>query len=74
MRKEWKFNANNHANRVANSWFGGIKLYVDGDCRDTDTSFLVFAKTVLLSARLHDGDVLEISVESGFGLLKLMRI
>ncbi|MCF6264131.1 MAG: hypothetical protein L3J24_11160 [Xanthomonadales bacterium] len=65
MRKEWKFNVNNHAIRIANSWFGGIKLYIDGDFRDKDTSFFVFAKTVLLSARLHDGGILEISVESG---------
>ena len=64
MRKEWKFNVKNHVVKIVNTWFSGVKLYIDGDLRDTDASFHANGKTVLLSANLSEHGILEISPKS----------
>lgn len=54
MRKEFEFTVKGHKIKIFNSWFGGAKLYVDGDFRDQDSTFIANGKTALLSAKLAD--------------------
>ena len=49
MRKEFEFTVNGHKIKIVNSWFNGAKLYVDGDYRDQDSTFIANGKTALLS-------------------------
>ncbi|RUO24353.1 hypothetical protein CWE09_10785 [Aliidiomarina minuta] len=60
MRKTWEFDVKGHAVRVTNSWLHGVKLYIDGDFRDEDRSFLAFGNEVRLSARVGEIGVIEI--------------
>ncbi|OKY25848.1 hypothetical protein [Thalassotalea sp. PP2-459] len=60
MRKIFEFNVKGHKVKVINHWFGGMKLYVDGNIKDTDSSLFAFGKTALLSTGLDDHGVLEI--------------
>ena len=52
-----------HEIRVVNSWFGGAKLYVDGDCRDTTNELFALGGSPILSATL--------SFESGTQLVEV---
>ena len=47
MRKEFEFTVKGHKVKIVNSWFGGVKLYVDGDLRDKDSTFIANGKTVV---------------------------
>lgn len=60
MRKEFEFTVKNHKVKIVNSWIRGAKLYIDGECRDQDTSFFANGNTVLLSANLGELGILEI--------------
>ncbi len=60
MRKEFKFKVKNHSIRIVNTWTRGVKLYVDGDLRDHDSSFFALGKAALLSANLGESGILEI--------------
>lgn len=60
MRKEFEFTVKGHKIKIVNSWFGGAILYVDGDFRDQDSTFITNGKTALLSAKLADFGILEI--------------
>ena len=60
MRKEFEFTVKGHKIKIVNSWFNGAKLYVDGDYRDQDSTFIANGKTALLSAKLADLGVLEV--------------
>ena len=60
MRKEFEFTVKDHNVKIVNSWTRGAKLYVDGDFRDQDSSFLANGKTALLSAKLGEFGILEI--------------
>ncbi|EWS97386.1 hypothetical protein LOC50_04865 [Pseudoalteromonas sp. SCSIO 43095] len=60
MRKEFEFTVKGHKIKIVNSWFGGAILYVDGDFRDQDSTFIANGKTALLSAKLADFGILEI--------------
>lgn len=52
-KKEWVAKHNGSEIRVTNTWTGGTKLYIDGDCRDTNNDMLAFSrKTPMLSARV----------------------
>ena len=64
--KEWLAEYDGHSIRVVNSWFGGAKLYIDGDIRDsTNALFAVGEK--LLSAKINDkGDIVEIIIHATF--------
>ncbi len=64
MRKEWTFMVNEHMIKVVNTWFSGIKLYVDGDLRDFDSSFFSMGRTALLSANLDEKGILEVNPKS----------
>jgi len=61
MRKEFQFKVKNHTIKIINTWTRGAKLYVDGDLRDQDSSFLANGKTALLSANLGDHGILEVN-------------
>lgn len=66
MRKIFEFKVKGHKVKVVNRWYGGMKLYIDGNLKDTDTSFLAFGKTALLSSRIGEHGVLEILPISTF--------
>jgi len=60
MRKEFEFTIKNHKIKIVNSWTRGAKLYIDGEFRDQDSSFLANGKTALLSANLGKFGTLEV--------------
>ncbi len=66
MRKQWEFKVKGHSVKVTNDWFFGLKLYVDGECRDTDNALIANGKNVLLSAKLAGFGILEITPKSNF--------
>ena len=64
MRKEFEFTVKCYQVKVINSWIGGMKLYIDGECRDSDSTWLASGKLALLSASLGEYGVLEIFPKS----------
>lgn len=66
MRKEFIFSYKNYKIKIINSWSGGIKLYVDGDLRDHDTSHFANGKVALLSAKLGKLGILQVYPSSSF--------
>jgi len=60
MRKEFEFTFKEHKIKIVNSWSRGVKLYIDGEFRDQDSSFFANGKTTLLSANLDEYGILEI--------------
>jgi hypothetical protein len=64
-KKEWLARFKEHEIRVVNSWlFGGAKLYIDGECRDTNQQQVTVDKTSpLLSAQLESVDGVKHRVE-----------
>ena len=57
MTKEWITEYNGHRIRVQSTWFSGAKLYIDGECRDTNHQLIVISGTIpRLSARLVESD------------------
>ncbi|ARD42926.1 hypothetical protein [Colwellia sp. PAMC 21821] len=64
MRKEFEFTVKDHNVKIVNTWARGIKLYIDGDCRDQDTSFFANGRTALLSAKLGELGILEVFPKS----------
>ena len=55
-QKEWSTRVSGHEVRVVNSWTGGTRLYIDGDCRDRNAGLFAPVWTPWLSARLVHGD------------------
>lgn len=51
--KEWSAEIDGHKIRVANTWTGGTRLYIDGECRDHNTGWFAPSKTRWLSAPLE---------------------
>ncbi len=60
MKKEWIFIINNREVKVVNTWFGGKKLYVDGDLIDKDLSLFAWGNTAILTAKFEQASFLEI--------------
>lgn len=60
MRKEFEFTVKDHKVKIVNSWVRGAKLYIDGDCRDQDSSFFATGNSALLSANLGELGILEV--------------
>lgn len=60
MKKSFVFNVKGHEVEIKNSWFGGAKLYVDGELRDFDDTTLALRENVLLQTRLAEHGILEI--------------
>ena len=61
MRKKFQFKVKGHTIKIVNTWTRGVKLYVDGDFRDQDSSFLANGKIALVSAKLGESGILEIN-------------
>ena len=55
-QKEWIAEVQGHAIRVSNSWTGGAKLYVDGECRDTNSRMFTGSSSAALSSRLEQSN------------------
>ncbi len=55
-QKEWTAQVKGHDIRVVNTWTGGIRLYINGDCRDTNQGFFALTWSRWLSARLIQND------------------
>jgi hypothetical protein len=68
MKKVWQFDVGGYSIRVTNSWLHGMKLYVDGDLKDYDRTFLTLGDVVMLSTRLGDVGVLEIEPKAIFSV------
>ena len=57
MTKEWIAEYNGHRIRVQNTWFSGARLYIDGECRDTNQQFFALSGAIpRLSACLVDSE------------------
>ncbi len=54
-KKEWIGEFQGHSICVTNSWFGGAKLSVDGECRDTNNKMFANPEIAALSTRLEKG-------------------
>ncbi|WP_350431288.1 hypothetical protein ABIS04_12620 [Shewanella sp. H8] len=65
MRKSFEFTVKSNKVKITNSWFSGAKLYVNGDLRGTDKTFLAISNRTLLSANLGESGILEIKPLSG---------
>ena len=62
-KKEVVADFKDHQIRVVNTWLGGAKLYIDGDCRDTCNDFFAKSGTPSLSASIeHNGEKVLIEV------------
>ncbi len=55
-QKEWTTHVQGREIRVVNSWTGGTRLYIDGDCRDRNSGMFAPTWRKWLSARLVQGD------------------
>ncbi|AKC86509.1 hypothetical protein [Pseudoxanthomonas suwonensis] len=55
-QKEWIANVHGHEVRVVNTWTGGTRLYIDGDCRDRNHGLFAPTWRRWLSARVVQGD------------------
>ena len=51
-QKEWSTEVQGHTIKVTNSWIGGAKLYIDGECRDTNNKTIADPNKPALSARI----------------------
>lgn len=71
MLKEFSFKIQDTKIRIVNTWFHGVKLYVNGEYRDYNNQFFILSKQVLLSANLGDLGVLEIEVKPGLISMEL---
>jgi hypothetical protein len=65
MRKSFEFTVKSNKIIIINYWFGGIKLYVNGDLRECNKTLFAFGNKALLSANLEDIGTLEIKPLSG---------
>jgi hypothetical protein len=52
-KKDVVANYKGHQIRVTNTWLGGAKLYVDGDCRDTSNDLFSLGRKPVLSCSLE---------------------
>lgn len=60
MLKEFRFVIQNHKIKIVNRWLDGLKLYIDGECRDQSKKLLALSNQTLLSANLGELGILEI--------------
>ena len=69
--KEWAADVEGHAIQVSNTWLGGAKLTIDGECRDTNRSLFAIVRPTKahLSARLEQGNASSPLVEVFFQAL-----
>ena len=55
-QKEGVADVSGHQIRVVNTWTGGTRLYIDGECRDRNHGLFAPSWTQWLSARLIQND------------------
>lgn len=71
-QKEWKATVAGREVKVVNTWTGGTRLYINGDCRDRNSGMFAPVWTDWMSARLIEGDpssdLLEVRVVAIFGV------
>lgn len=72
-KKEWTTQVAGREVRVVNSWTGGTRLYIDGDCRDRNDGLFAPGWTRWLSARLVEGDAASDLVEVHVAALLRVR-
>lgn len=66
MYSEWKFKLSQHEIRITNHWFGGLKLYVNGQLQDTNFNPFALGKNVFLSCNLGELGKLEVTPYAPF--------
>lgn len=71
MFKEFNFMIKSHKIRIVNRWLDGIKLYIDGECRDQSRTLFAVGHQTLLSANLAELGILEIVPCSGWFSIEL---
>lgn len=71
MSKEFSFVIQNHKIKIVNRWLDGIKLYIDGECRDQSRKLFALGNQTLLSANLNELGILEIVPNSGMFSIEL---
>lgn len=65
MKREWVTEYRGHKVRVVSSWFAGAKLYVDGECKDEERSWIQVDKNhPCLSSRMEMEGGASVLVES----------
>ena len=68
--KEWTAEVAGHKIRVENTWTGGTRLYIDGECRDRNGSWFALSRKRWLSAPLKrdlpDSPLVEVFVKALF--------
>jgi len=77
-KKEWTAQAAGHDIRVVNSWTGGTRLYINGDCRDRNHGLFALTWSRWLSARLipndANSDLIEVYVVALINIKAQIRI
>jgi hypothetical protein len=71
-KKDVLTNYNGHQIRVTNTWLGGAKLYIDGDCRDTSNDLFSLGQKPVLSSSLEANgtkEIIEVYVRAVTGVL-----
>jgi hypothetical protein len=58
LKKEWVAVHNGCKILATSTWTGGAKLYIDGDCRDTNNDLVASADSPSLSALITPANVL----------------
>ncbi|MDU0112598.1 hypothetical protein RT723_06185 [Psychrosphaera aquimarina] len=71
MLKEFRFVIQNHKIKIVNRWLDGMKLYIDGECRDQSKKLLALSNQTLLSANLGELGILEIVPSSSLFSVEL---
>jgi hypothetical protein len=71
MAKEFSFMIKDYKVKVVNRWFDGIKLYINGECRDQTKTVFIIGNETLLSANLDVMGVLEIVPQLGMFSIEL---
>lgn len=64
MQKSWMFMISQHKIKVTNSWFTGLKLFIDDELKDKNTHFFSAGKMSLLSAQVANVGIVEICPKS----------
>ena len=69
MKNQWIIERSGSTIRLVNSWFGGSKLYINGDLKDFEKSMVVSPKRAFLSGSLTNPEgvreVIEVYAKSG---------
>lgn len=77
-QSQWIAQHGGHEIRVVNTWTGGTRLYIDGECRDRNSGLWAPRWTWWLSSRLECGDasspLVEVYVEALLSVKAEIRV